>query len=231
MKIKGLIIIVCAGILVSSCAQNSVKNIKLETKEDSLSYAIGISTYSGVTNQGWEIDPLILAKGMMDAKDGKMIINEIASNGFIQMYIQMQQEEKLKEQYSAEIEEGKAFLDSISKTPGVTVTDSGLEYEVLVMGEGPRPAETDTVRVHYAGSLIDGTTFDSSVEKGEPVEFPVNGVIKGWIEGLQLMPVGSKYRFYIPSELAYGGRGAGSLIRPFSTLIFDIELIAIVNEE
>lgn len=231
MKIKGLIIIASVGILVSSCAQNSVKNVKLETKEDSLSYAIGISTYSGVTNQGWEIDPIILAKGMMDAKDGNMIINETASNGFIQMYMQMQQEEKLKDQFSAEIEEGKAFLDSIGKISGVMVTNSGLYYKILELGEGPKPVRTDTVRVHYTGTLIDGTKFDSSLDRDEPTEFPVSGVIKGWVEGLQLMPVGSTYRFYIPYELAYGARGAGAFIKPFSTLVFDIELIAIINEE
>ena len=231
MKIKGLIIIISAGILVSSCAQNNLQNVKLETKEDSLSYAVGISTFSGVTNQGWEIDPIILAKGMMDAKDGKMIINEVASNGFIQMYIQDQQEEKLKAQYAVEIEEGKAFLDSISKKTDIIVTNSGLQYEIMELGDGPKPVETDTVRVHYTGTLIDGTKFDSSLDRGEPAEFPVTGVIKGWIEGIQLMPVGSKYRFYIPYDLAYGARGAGSVIKPFSTLVFDVELLAITNEK
>ncbi len=231
MKIKGLIIIISAGILGSSCAQNNLQNVKLETKEDSLSYAVGISTFSGVTNQGWEIDPMILAKGMMDAKDGKMIINEVASNGFIQMYIQAQQEEKLKAQYAAEIEEGKAFLDSISKKSEIIATSSGLQYEIMVLGDGPKPVETDTVRVHYTGTLINGTKFDSSLDRGEPAEFPVTGVIKGWIEGIQLMPVGSKFRFYIPYDLAYGARGAGSVIKPFSTLVFDVELLAITNEE
>lgn len=231
MKIKGLIITVCAGILLSSCSQNKIQNVKLETSEDSLSYAIGISTYSGVTNQGWDIDPVILAKGMMDAKDGDMILNDVAANGFIQMYMQQKQEEELKTQYSAEIEKGKAFLDSISKTPGVSLTESGLGYEVIVMGEGRKPVESDTVRVHYTGTLIDGTKFDSSLDRGEPAEFPVTGVIKGWVEALQLMPVGSKYRLYVPSDLAYGARGAGATISPFSTLIFDVELLEITNEE
>ena len=227
MKIKGLIITVCAGILLSSCAQNKIQNVKLETREDSLSYAIGISTYSGVTNQGWDIDPVILAKGMMDAKDGDMILNDAAANGFIQMYIQEKQEEQLKTQYSSEIEKGRAFLDSISKAPGVNLTESGLAYEVIVMGEGRKPLESDTVRVHYTGTLIDGTKFDSSLDRGEPAEFPVTGVIKGWIEALQLMPVGSKFRLYVPSDLAYGARGAGATIRPFSTLIFEVELLKV----
>ncbi len=231
MKIKGLIITVCAGILLSSCSQNKIQNIKLETKEDSLSYAIGISTYSGVTNQGWDIDPAILAKGMMDAKDGDMILNDVAANGFIQMYMQQQQEEQLKAQYTPEIEKGTAFLDSISKTPGVSITESGLGYEVIVMGEGRMPVTSDTVRVHYTGTLIDGTIFDSSLDRGEPAEFPVTGVIRGWVEALQLMPVGSKFRLYVPSDLAYGARGAGATIKPFSTLIFDVELLEITNEE
>jgi FKBP-type peptidyl-prolyl cis-trans isomerase FklB len=231
MKIKELIITVCAGILLSSCAQNEIQNVKLLTKEDSLSYAIGVSTYSGVTNQGWDIDPVVLARGMMDAKDGDMILNDVAANGYIQMYMQQKQEEELKNQYSAEIEEGKAFLDSISKAPGVNLTESGLRYEVIVMGEGSKPVETDTVRVHYTGTLLDGTIFDSSVDRGEPVEFPVTGVIKGWVEALQLMPVGSKFRLYIPYELAYGARGAGATIRPFSTLVFDVELLEITNKE
>lgn len=231
MKIKVLIITACAGILLSSCAQNKIQNVKLVTKEDSLSYAIGISTYSGVTDQGWDIDPIILAKGMMDAKDGEMILNEVAANGYIQMYIQQKREEELKAQYSAEIETGRAFLDSIGNISGVNLTNSGLRYEVIVMGEGRIPVETDTVRVHYTGTLIDGTKFDSSVDRGEPVEFPVTGVIKGWVEALQLMPVGSKFRLYVPYELGYGSRGAGATIKPFSTLIFDVELIAITNEE
>jgi FKBP-type peptidyl-prolyl cis-trans isomerase len=124
--------------------------------------------------------------------------------------------------------EGERFLAANQLKEGVQVTESGLQYEVLTMGSGPKPQATDRVKVHYHGTLIDGTVFDSSVERGEPAEFGLNQVIKGWTEGLQLMPVGSKFRFYIPQELGYGERATGS-IPPYSTLIFDVELLEILK--
>ncbi len=127
-------------------------------------------------------------------------------------------------------EEGEAFLAENAKRDGVIVTESGLQYEVVEMAEGPMPAPEATVTVHYTGRLIDGTVFDSSVERGAPATFGLNRVISGWTEGLQLMPVGSKFKFFIPSDLAYGGRRAGELIGPNSTLIFDVELIDIAGE-
>ncbi|MFM9053078.1 MAG: FKBP-type peptidyl-prolyl cis-trans isomerase, partial [Bacteroidota bacterium] len=126
--------------------------------------------------------------------------------------------------------ESKKFLENNKKKNGVTTTASGLQYEVIKQGTGPKPTAEDTVRTHYHGTLIDGTVFDSSVERGEPAEFPVGAVIKGWTEALQLMPVGSKYRLYIPSDLAYGERSAGPKIGPGSTLIFDVELLEIVSK-
>lgn len=126
-------------------------------------------------------------------------------------------------------EEGKKFLTDNGKRKGVTTTASGLQYEVLKEGTGPKPAVTDSVNVHYHGTLIDGKVFDSSVERGEPTSFPLQGVIRGWTEGLQLMPVGSKWRFYIPSDLAYGDQAQGDDIPPGSTLIFDVELLGIVK--
>jgi FKBP-type peptidyl-prolyl cis-trans isomerase len=125
--------------------------------------------------------------------------------------------------------EGAAYLEKNKAKAGVKVTASGLQYEVVKMGSGPKPKATNTVRVHYTGTLIDGTKFDSSVDRGQPAEFPLNGVIKGWTEGLQLMPVGSKFKFTIPSELAYGSNGAGAQIGPDSVLVFDVELIKIVK--
>ena len=123
---------------------------------------------------------------------------------------------------------GETFLAENAKKEGVVTTASGLQYEVVVAGKGAMPVATDKVKVHYHGTLIDGTVFDSSVERGEPAEFGVNQVIKGWVEGLQLMPVGSKYKFYIPQDLAYGAQAQGKIV-PFSTLVFDVELIAIVK--
>ena len=124
---------------------------------------------------------------------------------------------------------GEAFLAKNAKREGVVVTESGLQYEVIAMGKGEKPTAESTVKVHYHGTLIDGTVFDSSVERGEPIEFPLNGVIKGWTEGVQLMPIGSKFKFYIPYQLAYGERGAGELIGPCEALIFEVELIKIVK--
>jgi FKBP-type peptidyl-prolyl cis-trans isomerase len=121
------------------------------------------------------------------------------------------------------------FLSENSKKSGVNVTGSGLQYEIISEGDGPKPAVTDTVRVHYEGALTNGTVFDSSYSRGEPVEFPLNGVIPGWTEGLQLMNVGSKYRLVIPSNLGYGTSGYGQQIPPFSTLIFEVELLGIEN--
>jgi len=124
---------------------------------------------------------------------------------------------------------GEAFLAENAKKAGVVVTASGLQYEVLTQGNGEKPTRASTVRTHYHGTLIDGTVFDSSYNRGQPAEFPVGGVIAGWTEALQLMPVGSKYRLYIPHQLAYGERGAGGSIAPFSALVFDVELLAIVS--
>lgn len=231
MKIKGLIIIAAMGIMFTACNQNNVNNVKLETREDSLAYAIGVTTFDGVTQQGWDIDPMALAKGMKDAENGKPILSAVAANGFITLYMRDMQEEKAREQYSEEIEEGEKFLAENSKQEGIITTESGLQYKVIEKGDGPLPTTEDKVRVHYTGTLIDSTKFDSSVDRGEPAEFPVTGVIKGWTEGLQLMPVGSKYMFYIPYDLAYGSRGAGSLIKPFSTLVFEVELLDIVTED
>ena len=132
------------------------------------------------------------------------------------------------EEHKAVIEEGVAFLADNAKRDEVTVTASGLQYEVLTQGEGATPAADSTVRTHYHGTLINGSVFDSSYDRGQPAEFPVNGVIKGWTEALQMMPVGSKWRLYVPHNLAYGEQGAGGAIGPYSTLVFDVELLDIL---
>ena len=140
-----------------------------------------------------------------------------------------EQAELNKALYKDMIAQGDSFLQKNKDAEGVIVTPSGLQYKVVKMGTGPKPTTEDIVRVHYTGSLIDGTEFDSSVG-GEPAEFMVNGVIPGWVEALQLMPVGSKFMLYLPSDLAYGGNGAGDVIKPYSTLIFEVELLDIVKE-
>jgi FKBP-type peptidyl-prolyl cis-trans isomerase len=125
----------------------------------------------------------------------------------------------------------EGFLEENAKNPDVVTTGSGLQYIVIQEGTGDKPSSTDKVKVHYHGTLVNGNVFDSSVDRGEPIEFPVNGVIPGWVEGLQLMSVGSKYKFFIPSELAYGERGAGQMIGPGETLIFEVELLGITKGE
>jgi len=147
------------------------------------------------------------------------------ARGAVQAYQRRVEEEKA----AAAKEAGKAYLDENAKRDGVKVTDTGLQYEVLSEGDGDKPGIDSTVKVHYVGTLEDGTEFDSSVARGEPAEFPLKGVIPGWTEGLQLMSVGSKYRFVIPSDIAYGDRGAGPKIGPGATLIFDVELLEITN--
>jgi FKBP-type peptidyl-prolyl cis-trans isomerase FklB len=125
------------------------------------------------------------------------------------------------------VAKGKEFLEKNGKREGVTTTVSGLQYEVMKMGSGDKPKETDEVTVHYHGTLTDGKVFDSSVERGEPATFPLNGVIKGWTEALQLMPIGSKFKIFLPSDLAYGAQGAGEMIGPNETLVFEVELLKI----
>lgn len=142
--------------------------------------------------------------------------------------IQQRMTRMQKQQANAMATVGEKFLEENSKRDEVIVTDSGLQYEVIKDGSGKKPEATSTVRVHYHGTLIDGTVFDSSKERGEPLEFPVNGVIKGWTEALQLMSEGASYRLYIPHELAYGASGAGGQIGPYSALIFDVELLAVL---
>lgn len=147
------------------------------------------------------------------------------ANELLQKYFTEIEENKIK----AVMEEGKSFLAANSLRPEVTTLPSGLQYEVLVEGKGAKPKASDTVRCHYVGTLVDGTEFDSSVRRGEPATFPVGGVIAGWVEALQLMPVGSKWKLFIPYNLGYGARGAGQDIPPYATLIFEVELLDIVK--
>ena len=231
MKTSGFILIASIVIGLSSCSQSGVTKIKVETKEDSLAYAIGVLNNEGFAGQGLELDAMVMAKGMIEASEGNALFDEIMARGYYTLYMQGMQEKQMSEQFSDVIEESESFLEENSKREGVIVTESGLQYEVITDGTGPKPDESDKVRVHYTGTLIDGTEFDSSLDRGEPIEFNLNGVIRGWTEGLQLMPVGSKYKFYIPYDLGYGTRGAGQDIPPFAALIFEVELLDIVTEK
>lgn len=243
MKIKGLILLsgLVASLLVS-CGQSAVKNAKIVTENDTLSYAIGLSFYRQLINDSIITNPIIVAKALQDSKDDKKAMtDEELQSFFMRFQVKMQeaqmrrqaaaaqkQAEENKVLFKANIAQGDSFLQKNKERSGVIVTASGLQYEVVKMGKGEKPTETSNVKVHYTGKTIDGTTFDSSIGK-DPVQFQVNGVIKGWTEALQLMPVGSKFKVYIPESLAYGAGGAGEVIKPFSTLIFEVELLEIVK--
>ncbi|MFN7116742.1 MAG: FKBP-type peptidyl-prolyl cis-trans isomerase [Saprospiraceae bacterium] len=195
------------------------------TKMDSLSYSLGVLVAQNLKQQGFEnIDAASLTKGLEDVLKGDSLKIDInTASETVQAYAQAQQAKQFENTISA----GKQFLAENAKRAEVKTTASGLQYEVLKEGSGPKPTANDQVTVHYTGKLMDGTVFDSSVERGEPATFGVTQVIQGWVEALQMMPVGSKWRLYIPYNLAYGERGAGQVIGPYSTLIFDVELLEI----
>ncbi|MFY1027579.1 FKBP-type peptidyl-prolyl cis-trans isomerase [Actinobacillus seminis] len=192
------------------------------------SYGIGLQIGQQLIDSRLNVKAEAVAKGIYDALNQNapaLDLNEVS-----QALHQLQQDaaEKAQAKFKQLEEAGNAFLAENAKKNSVKVTESGLQYEVLVEGNGKVPSRQDKVRVHYTGTLIDGTVFDSSVKRGQPAEFPVSGVIAGWIEALSMMPVGSKWRLTIPHNLAYGERGAGASIPPFSTLVFEVELLDIL---
>jgi FKBP-type peptidyl-prolyl cis-trans isomerase FklB len=236
MKIKGLIIVsVAVALMLDSCAQSTVKNAKIVTKLDSLSYAFGVYFATSLMQDSIELNPILVAKALLDGKEGKLLMEDNIARGFIYAYMnEKDQAKRAKEaelnkvRYKDAIAQGDSFLQKNKERPGVLVTASGLQYEVIKMGTGPKPTPTSEVKVHYKGTLMNGTQFDASDPKN-PVQFLVTGVIKGWTEALQLMPVGSIFKLYIPQDLAYGADGAGDVIKPYSTLIFEVELLEIVK--
>ncbi len=192
--------------------------------EESISYAFGVVLGNNLKQTKInDLDLDVLKQGIADVLEGKTTMSNEAAGQMVNEHMAKVQEEASKGQREA----GEKFLEENKAKDGVTVLPSGLQFEVLTKGTGPFPKSTDRVTTHYHGTLIDGTVFDSSVDRGQPATFPVNGVIQGWQEALVLMPVGSKWRLYVPSDLAYGARGAGQTIGPHSTLIFDVELLKI----
>lgn len=194
-------------------------------KMDSLSYSVGIILAQNLQQQGLtDIDANSLKEGIMDFLDGNELkIDANQANQLIQQYFAQKNLSQWEENVKAEQE----FLAANRKKDGVVELPSGLQYKILEEGSGPKPGPQDRVTTHYHGTLMDGRVFDSSVSRGQPASFPVNGVIQGWQEALQLMPVGSKWRLFVPSNLAYGERGAGDMIDPYALLIFEVELISI----
>jgi FKBP-type peptidyl-prolyl cis-trans isomerase FklB len=197
----------------------------LSTKLDSLSYGVGVIVGQNFKKEGLKnIDAKLVAAAIEAAISGQETLIDKKTSS--QLYRDAKKE--AKEMASQDvILQGQAYLAENGAKPGVTTTATGLQYEVLMSGNGPSPGPSDKVTTHYHGMLIDGTVFDSSVDRGEPISFPVGGVIKGWQEALQLMSVGDKWRVSLPYDLAYGERGAGASIPPYATLIFEVELLGI----
>jgi len=225
--IYGLVIVLA---LSASC-QQSGKKVKLVTNIDSVSYAIGVLVGSNNLKQletapgGDEINKEAMAAAFRASTlNEDSIISPEEANALVQKFFEGAGERKAQKN----LEEGNAFLEKNKARAGVTTTESGLQYEILTAGTGAMPTAADQVRVHYHGTLIDGKVFDSSVDRGEPVVFGVGQVIPGWTEALQLMPVGSKWKIYLPAQIAYGERGAGGDIGPNAALIFEVELLEIV---
>ena len=205
---------------------------ELETKKDQISYMIGMNFGIQLKNVEEEVDMSTVIRGLQDSFAGKETLLTTAeaqelSAEFRQMMTE-KQGERLKKMAEENKSKGAAFLAENKGKSGIKTTESGLQYQVLRQGNGAKPDANDRVKVHYLGTLIDGTKFDSSYDRETPAEFPLNGVIAGWTEGLQLMPVGSKYKLFIPGDLGYGENGSGP-IPPNSTLIFEVELLEILN--
>ncbi len=221
-----MIIILVIGCMASSAQPTA---IPMNDNNDSLSYFLGLSLGYELLSTPFESNSDLILQGFIEAFKGIAPIDQQTTQMVFQkLQIKLQQQEAEKARLASQeaLEKSNQFLLENGRRDGVTTTASGLQYEVLVKGEGPVPADTSEVEVHYEGSLIDGKVFDSSYERGEPISFPLNKVIPGWTEGVQLMPVGSTYMLYVPSELAYGSRATGP-IPANSVLVFKIELLGI----
>ena len=230
-----VIVVAIAGLAVGYFVGSSMSGVKSESQvslnnqTDSLNYFLGINMAYSLEQAPWDVDGGMLASGLLQVLNDSSIYDQMTADAiFRQLNMALQEVEREKEAAEAtdNLEKGAAYLEENGKREGVITTESGLQYEFVSEGDGPKPGETSTVSVHYEGKLIDGTVFDSSYEGGEPVSFPLNGVIPGWTEGLQLMTVGSTYNFYIPSNLAYGPRPSGP-IPGNSVLVFKVELLSI----
>ena len=216
----------------AQASPSAASDSPLKTEKDKVSYAIGMNIGENFKRQGIDVDPAIFLQGLKESMaGGKTLLSDEEVRTLLTQYqgeLRVKMEQKAKEAAETNKKEGEAFLAANKGKEGVVTLPSGLEYKVLTQGTGPKPTATDTVNCNYRGTLINGTEFDSSAKHGGPATFPVNGVIKGWTEALQLMPVGSKWQLFIPSELAYGERGTpGGEIGPNSTLVFEVELVSI----
>ena len=219
----------------ASPAPEAQKTPAFKTQKDKISYAIGMNVGASLHREAIDVDPNLVRQGLEDALAGdKTLLTEDearATLGELQAGLRKKQQEKMQQAGEVNKEQGEAFLAANKEKNGVVTLPSGLQYEILTSGAGPKPTASDSVVCNYRGTLIDGKEFDSSYKRGKPTTFPVGGVIKGWTEALQLMPVGSKWRLFVPSELAYGERGTGTDIGPNTTLIFEVELLSIQSKD
>ena len=218
------------SLVLAGC--DSQTSAELNTPAQKASYGIGLNMGKSLSQEGLDdLDSKAVAMGIEDAigkKEQKLKDEELAE-AFA--FLQKRSEERMAKLNEESAQAGKKFLEENGKKDGVKTTESGLQYEVVKKTEGAQPKATDVVTVHYEGKLIDGTVFDSSIQRGSPIDLPVSGVIPGWVEGLQLMHVGEKYKLYIPSELAYGAQSPSPAIPANSVLVFDLELLAIKDQK
>jgi FKBP-type peptidyl-prolyl cis-trans isomerase len=218
----------------TATAAKSAAPLTLKTQKDRFSYALGMKMGANLHKQSVPIDPAILARGLKDAMaGGKTLLTDDEAQAAlteVQNDLRKKQQAKMQEAGDANKKEGEAFLAANKAKEGVVALPSGLQYKILKEGTGPKPTASDSVVCNYRGTLINGTEFDSSYKRGQPATFPVGGVIKGWTEALQLMPVGSKWQLWIPSDLAYGERGPSPEIGPNAMLTFEVELLSIEDK-
>ena len=235
-----IIVLITAGIINAQDKTKTEENPSaksetslIKTIEDSVSYSIGQSISANLKDTPMELNIDLIAKGMKDAKEGVnlLTIDQMKSClGVLNQKMIAKRAEVMKEVGERNLKLGEEFLANNKKQEGVITTPSGLQYKVIVKGNGPQPTDTSTVKVNYSGKLLNGKEFDSSYKRGQPAEFPVNGVIKGWTEALKMMHVGDKWDLFIPADLAYGEQGAGGMIEPNSVLLFEVELLDIVKK-
>ncbi len=232
MKLTALVSLMSIITFIVGC-QGSQDSPALKTMSDSVSYAIGLNIGKSIKSDSLDVNPAIIASGIRHAMSGDkpMLTDEQIQSTMEALQKQMMAKQAAAQSAASEENKSKgaAFLAENKKKEGVVELASGLQYKIIKEGKGKKPAATDKVKVHYVGTTIDGEEFDSSVKRGTPAEFKLNEVIAGWTEGLQLLPVGSKCMLYVPSNLAYGDRGASGPIKPGSTLIFEVELLDIVK--
>jgi len=237
-----VLLIVLASLFINSCNAEAKSRKPLQSNKDSVSYSLGLQWGMTLAKDSIEVDPEIIADGLKDAllKDEKERSLTMEQAGNILQALVMRLQEKQQAQQAKEMEEfakkgekskqeGEDFLKQNKKQPGVVETASGLQYKILNPGSNVKPTANDKVKVHYIGKLVDGTKFDSSYDRNEPIEFPLNGVIPGWTEGMQFIGEGGKIILYIPYSLGYGERGSPPVIPPYSTLIFEVELLKVVK--